>query len=151
VDQAALRAAAEAGLAVGGWCPPGRTCEDGVIPAGFPLRETPQERSPEAPDVPRSQRTEWNVRDSDAVLILRPAALEKDAGSEWAARCAARYRRPLLACDPADAGAAARIRQWLSAPAVKVLNVAGPSERTAPGIGARVEALLRAVFGSLYS
>jgi hypothetical protein len=149
VDQAALRAAADAGLAVGGWCPPGRQSDDGVIPAEFPLRETPQERSPEAPEVPRSQRTEWNVRDSDAVLIFRPAALETDAGSDWAARCAARYRRPLLVCDAADPGAAAQIRQWLHAHAVHVLNVAGPSERTAPGTGAGVEALLRVVFGSL--
>lgn len=151
VDQAALRAAAAAGLAIGGWCPPGRQCENGVIPAGFPLRETPLERSPGAPGVPRSQRTEWNVRDSDAVLILRPAALKADPGSDWAARCAERYGKPLLACDPADADAAARIREWLRAQAVNVLNVAGPSEGTAPGIGARVEALLRAVFGSLYS
>ena len=151
VDQAALRAAADAGLSLGGWCPPGRVCDDGVIPAEFPLRETPDERSPQAPDVPRSQRTEWNVRDSDAVLILRPAALEGDAGSDWAARCAARHGRPWLVCDPADVGAAARIGQWLRAQAVNVLNVAGPSERTAPGIGGQARALLRAVFGSLYS
>jgi hypothetical protein len=151
VDQAALRAAAQAGLAPGGWCPPGRECDDGVIPAEFPLRETPDERSPDAPDVPRSQRTEWNVRDADAVLILGPAALEEDVGSRWAARCARRYGRPLLACDPAHPDAAARIGRWLRAEPIRVLNVAGPSERTAPGIGAATEALLRVVFGSLYS
>ena len=151
VDLAALRAAARAGLATGGWCPPGRRCDDGVIPAEFPLRETPEETSPDAPDVPRSQRTEWNVRDADAVLILWPAALDGDAGSDWAARCAARHGKPLLTCDPADPGAAARIGQWLRAQPVRVLNVAGPSERTAPGIGARAGALLRTVFGSLYS
>jgi hypothetical protein len=151
VDQAALRAAADAGLAGGGWCPPGRGSDDGVIPAEFPLRETPEERSQEAPGVPRSQRTEWNVRDSDAVLMLRPPALEGDAGSDWTARCAARYGKPLLVCDPADPGAAARIGQWLRAHPIRVLQVAGPSERTAPGIGARAGALLRVVFGSLYS
>ncbi|MEY2585055.1 MAG: hypothetical protein QOD80_1081, partial [Verrucomicrobiota bacterium] len=37
VDQAALRAARDSGLEIGGWCPPGRVCEDGVIPAEFPL------------------------------------------------------------------------------------------------------------------
>jgi hypothetical protein len=49
VDQAALRAAQAAGLDCGGWCPPGRDCESGVIPPQFPLRETPEERSPDAP------------------------------------------------------------------------------------------------------
>ena len=61
VDQAALRAAASYGVPIGGWCPPGRVCEDGIIPDLFPLVETPTDRSPDAADVPRSQRTEWNV------------------------------------------------------------------------------------------
>jgi len=72
VDQAALITAQKIGLETGGWCPPGRVCESGTIPEYFPLKETPQERSPDAVDVPRSQRTEWNVRDSDATLIVRP-------------------------------------------------------------------------------
>jgi hypothetical protein len=147
VDQAALRAAQDAGLAVGGWCPPGRECDEGVIPARFPLRETPQERSADAPDVPRSQRTEWNVRDADGTLLLWPTTVS-DPGSSWAERCAARYGKPSLACDPADVGAAARIREWLAAqPEIHVLNVAGPSERAAPGVGAHAYALLRRVFG----
>ena len=64
VDQAALRAAKACVLAMGGWCPPGRLCDSGLIPSEFPLQETERERSPGAPDVPRSQRTEWNVRAS---------------------------------------------------------------------------------------
>lgn len=51
VDQAALLAARQAGLEVGGWCPPGRLCESGIIPSHFPLKETPEERSPDAPDL----------------------------------------------------------------------------------------------------
>lgn len=133
VDQAALRAALEAGLDVGGWCPPGRLCESGTIPAVFPLRETPQERSELAPDVPRSLRTEWNVRDSDATLILEPAA-GADPGTEVARRCAARYGRPTLDCDPEDPEAASRIVRWLKTLQIGVLNVAGPSEGSSPGI-----------------
>jgi hypothetical protein len=151
VDQAALRAAREAGLDIAGWCPPGRQCDDGVIPAEFPLRETPLDRSPDAPEVPRSQRTEWNVRDSDATLVLWPAALASDAGSDLSARCAARQGKPLLVCDPSDPEAAPRIAAWLAAHPISVLNVAGPGERTAPGAGAAAAALLRTVFGSLYS
>ncbi len=147
VDQAALRAARACGLAVGGWCSPGRGCETGVIPAEWPLEETPQERSPDAPNVPRSQRTEWNVRDSDAILILRPALQElADPGTDWAEQCAARYGHPLLVCDPADPGSADRIRQWLADRAIRALNVAGPSERTAPGIERAAYALLVEVF-----
>src|SRR3977135_3449734 len=92
VDQAALRAAKVCGLSIGGWCPPGRVCETGVIPLEFPLQETEQERSPDALDVPRSQRTEWNVRDSDATLVIRSgkasrsdaATEEFDPGTKWA-------------------------------------------------------------------
>src|SRR5262245_7420096 len=89
VDQAALRAAQKCGLSCGGWCPPGRECETGIIPLSFPLRETPRDRSPDAPEIPRSQRTQWNVRDSDATLILQPQSLEgQDPGTDWTKQCA---------------------------------------------------------------
>ena len=147
VDQAALRAARDCGLEIGGWCPPGRESEAGPIPDEFPLRETPVERSPEAPEVPRSLRTEWNVRDSDATLILRPAEREAaDPGTEWAARFAERYGRPLLVCEPGGPEAASDITRWLSESLVRTLNVAGSSEGTVPGIGDRAYALLEEVF-----
>lgn len=147
VDRAALRAAARCGLPCGGWCPPGRASESGPIPPEFPLRETPAERSPRAPDVPRSLRTEWNVRDSDATLLLRPAlAGRSDPGSDWAAACAVHYGRPCLVCDPAAPDAERAITGWLEALRASTLNVAGPSEGTCPGIEARVYALLVGVF-----
>lgn len=151
VDQAALRAARECGLAIGGWCPPGRVCESGVIPLEFPLQETEQERSPDAPEVPRSQRTEWNVRDSDATLVLRSAREDKqrDAGADWAVRCATRYNKPLFICELSDPAAQENIQQWLGAQPINILNVAGPSEGTSPGIGERAYALLRRVFEDL--
>jgi len=148
VDQAALRAAKDCGLEIGGWCPPGRESEDGVIPVEFPLKETSQERSAEAPNVPRSQRTEWNVRDSDGTLVIRSGNhAATDGGTQWTMDCARSYGRPRLMCDVDDPAATKeRIRQWIVREQIKVLNVAGPSERTAPGIGDRVFALLREVF-----
>jgi len=147
VDQAALRAAQTCGLECGGWCPPGRLCESGPIPDVFPLVETPVECSPQAPDIPRSQRTEWNVRDSDATLVLRPKICDKqDPGTNWAIRCASHYGRPLLICDPADPPAPAIITQWLREREVRTLNIAGPSESTCPGIGDQSYALLLGVF-----
>lgn len=145
VDQAALRAARAAGLAIGGWCPPGRQSEDGPLPERLPLVETPSERSPLAPHVPRSQRTEWNVRDADATLVLRPAhsAADDDPGTAWAIACAERLGRPLLAVDPWSATAADEIVAWLAGlGGVETLGVGGSAESTAPGIGERTEALL---------
>jgi len=62
VDRAALDAAIELGVPCGGWCPKGRKAEDGVVPARYPLAETPS--------ACYAQRTRWNIRDSDATLIL---------------------------------------------------------------------------------
>jgi Circularly permutated YpsA SLOG family len=154
VDQAALRAARDCGLEIGGWCPPGRVCEAGLISAEFPLKETERERSPDALDVPRSQRTEWNVRDSDGTLVLRSrkaAAPEEaiDPGTEWAMRCAKRFDRPLLVCDVSDPGAKDKIRQWLERFPIKLLSVGGPAESTSPGIEQCAYLLLRAVFEDL--
>ena len=62
VDRAALDAALAAGLELGGWCPKGRRAEDGPIADRYPLNETDCESY--------ATRTRWNVRDSDATLIL---------------------------------------------------------------------------------
>ena len=149
VDQAALRAARACGISIGGWCPPGRACDDGIIPPEFPLTETPADRSPDTPDVPRSQRTQWNVRDADATLLLRTSPAPFDAGTDWTARFAVQFRKPVLQCDVADADVRDRIVSWIRAHDVRTLNVAGPSERTSPGIGDAAEALLRDIFRSL--
>jgi hypothetical protein len=177
VDQAALRAARDCGLEIGGWCPPGRMCEAGVIPAEFPLEETEQERSLGAPGVPRSQRTEWNVRDSDGALVILSgeashppprrygvagssesvrkssddAATEEaaDPGTEWAMQCAKRYGRALLVCGVSDPAAKAKIQKWLRRIPIKVLSVGGPAESTSPGISDRAYRLLRGVFDDL--
>lgn len=146
VDQAALRAAQACGIAIGGWCPPGRAFDDGVIPPEFPLRETPQDRSPDAPDVPRSQRTQWNVRDADATLILRTGHAALDAGTDLTEHFARQYARTLLVRHVDDATARHDIIRWLQERAVRTLNVAGPSERTAPGVGEAAFALLCDVF-----
>lgn len=42
VDRAALDAALESGFPCGGWCPKGRTAEDGPLPSEYPLKETPE-------------------------------------------------------------------------------------------------------------
>lgn len=149
VDQAALRAANECGLEIGGWCPPGRVCESGIIPSEFPLEETPEERSPDARDVPRSQRTEWNVRDSDGTLVLRSSGRSghhTGEGTEWTIKCAAQYERALLVLEIEEPEAKSKILHWLAADEIRTLNVAGRSEHNAPGIAEHAYALLKGVF-----
>ena len=137
VDRAALDVALELGLERGGWCPRGRRAEDGPIPARYPLRETASREYP--------VRTEWNVRDSDATPLLHEG--RKGRGTALTARCARTLVRPLMEVDlrrPPPAGA---VREWLAAHGVRTLNVAGPRESEAPGIGDRAAALLRGVLG----
>ena len=149
VDQAALRAAFALDLPIGGWCPPGRVCEDGQIPAEFLLIETPEDRSPDAPDVPRSQRTELNVRDSDGTLLLFPGDFaSQDPGTRWTAECARRYSKPLLIVDPDTLADVPRVHHWIDSHDIGVLNVAGPSETSLPGIGAATERFIEVLLRS---
>ncbi len=145
VDQAALRVARELGFEIGGWCPPNRACENGTIPDDFPLIPTPCEHSPNAPHIPRSLRTEWNVRDSDATLVLLPHFLQHDTGTAWTITCAQHFAKPLLVIDPFLKDASAKIYDWLASLSPRILNVAGPSERTCPRIGHATEDILRQV------
>jgi hypothetical protein len=138
VDRAALDAAIEAGLETGGWCPMGRRAEDGPISRRYPLRETPTRAY--------SQRTEWNVRDSDATLILCRGAMH--GGTRLTAGLAMRYGRPRLILDLDTRPDPVIARDWVAAQGVRVLNVAGPRQADAPGIHAQARAFLLAMLGS---
>jgi hypothetical protein len=134
-DRAALDVALELGIASGGWCPKGRRAEDITIPDQYPLEETPSRDYP--------QRTEWNVRDSDATLVLTLGT--PDRGTALTLRLAARAGKPHLALDVGhdpDPNVALR---WLERHRVRVLNVAGPRESRAPGIGRAAAGFLRSL------
>jgi hypothetical protein len=135
VDRAALDTALELGLDCGGWCPRGRRAEDGPLSARYPLRETPSAAYP--------QRTEWNVRDSDATLVLHRGRLR--GGTALTVRLARSLGRPVLAVDLGTTAAAAAVQEWLVGERVRRLNVAGPRESEQPGIHAQAAAFLRQV------
>ena len=147
VDRAALDAALalgeQGGWRVAGWCPRGRIAEDGPIDARYPLMEA-QSASP-------AQRTAWNVRDADGTLILHEGPLA--GGTALTRDVAERAGKPLLLLDLIEHTLArpptARVRAWLQANAIRTLNIAGPRESGAPGIGTRAYALLHALLESL--
>ena len=136
VDRAALDAARALGIGIGGWCPRGRVAEDGVIPEVYPLCETT------SADV--AQRTEWNVRDSDATLVLHRAALS--GGTATTVEHARRLGRPLLVRDLDTPIDPAEVVTWLVANQVRVLNCAGPRASEAPEIEAQARQVLTAIF-----
>lgn len=142
VDQAAFRAAQAFGLLCAGWCPPDRSCETGEIPQHFPVQPTHYERNEHRPDVPRSLRTEWNVRDSDGTLIFclhQDVSGKSDPGTVWTQEAARLHHRPVIIVEvwedtPVDAELA-RVTDWIESHKIQILNVAGPSTRNAPTLG----------------
>ncbi len=128
VDRAALDWAIKAGVAHGGWCPRGRLAEDGRIPSQYDLTETPSDDY--------AVRTQWNVRDSDATVIM---SLHRSisGGTELTCMLAVASGKPWTHVH-ADRGiemAARQVRDFLSENSVKILNVAGPRESEAPDVG----------------
>lgn len=132
-DLAGLDWAIEHRLAHGGWCPKGRKTEDGPLPAVYQLVETPS--------AAYLQRTEWNVRDSDATIIFTLAE-KLDGGSRRAADFAKKLGKPHMHFRP---GVHPKfIARFLARHAVTRLNIAGKRESSAPGIAAFVRAALAA-------
>lgn len=137
VDRAALDVALELGIPCGGWCPKGRLAEDGPIAERYPLRETRSARY--------SRRTLWNVRDSDATLIIALGA--PSGGTAYTVHAAQELERPFLVVPP-DVARVDEVLEWLVENLVTVLNVAGPRESGAPGIYVQSRTLLRALLSA---
>jgi len=145
VDRAALEVAIELGIPYGGWCPAGGWAEDRDRPPGL-LEHFPKLR--ETPSSDPTQRTEWNVRDSDATLVLKPRGVESP-GTLLSEEFARGLHRPLLRLDPGDRGAAEAAARFIAenCPGGR-LNVAGPRESGAPGVYGAARLLLEALLGS---
>ena len=142
VDRAALDFAISGGLEYGGWCPKGGWAEDFPHPPGL-LSRYPNLR--ETPDADTRQRTEWNVRDSDATLVFTRSHASSP-GTGIAIAAAETYAKPYLIIDIDAPDAAGRIRAWLEEhPAIRILSIGGPRESEAPGIYDSVLASLTAL------
>jgi len=143
IDRAALDAAIAAGLPYCGWCPKGGWAEDLPKPPGlcalYPgLRQTP-EASPE-------QRTEWNVRDADALMVLVDArGVGCSTGTVLALARAESSGTPHIVIDLDEAEALSQAREFLSTRAGGAVCIAGPRESEAPGLYAKAHAFLSAL------
>jgi hypothetical protein len=137
VDRAALDVAIELGIPYGGWCPAGGWAED-LEPPGLLSRYPGLKESPSAEP---AQRTRWNVRDSDATLVVSDGSVSR--GTALAVAVAYELGRFLLVVRPDDVEG---VRAFLPRlPEGAVLNVAGPRASEWPGGYASTAALLRSV------
>ena len=139
VDRAALDTAIQHHIPHGGWCPRGRRAEDGAIDARYQLEETASHDY--------SQRTEYNVRESDGTLILNLGRL--DGGTAFTAHIAQSIPRPCLIVDLAGPVDTAEVNAWLDANNIQVLNVAGPRESKCPGIYTRAKTALNRILDAM--
>lgn len=119
-DRAALDFAIANNIFHGGWCPRGRLSEDGPLLQRYLLLETPLQDY--------AQRTEWNVRDSDATLVFS-LSQNLSGGSLLTRQFAAEWNKPFLhvsrqsLLDPVQ-----ETRSFLMKNNPAILNVAGPRE-----------------------
>jgi hypothetical protein len=152
VDRAALDVAIERGMSWGGWCPQGGWAEDLPEPPGL-LNKYPKLR--ETPSSQPEQRTEWNVRDSDAILIITNRnSLTSSKGTKRAQEWADHYGKPLLVVDVGRPAAVAQVAEWLQAQCKRfgahmALGVGGPRESEAPGIYTSTRELMAGVLDRL--
>lgn len=143
-DRAALDWAIANGIPHGGWCPKGRLSEDGRVPDAYQLQETTRTEY--------LQRTEWNVRDSDATVIftVRP---ELKGGSRRTGMFAEKLKKPWLHLSESEGleWCIQRLKEFLSRHTAKVLNIAGSRGSKEPTVGAFVQAVFSSVFSVTYS
>jgi hypothetical protein len=145
VDRAALDVALARGIDYGGWCPQGGWAEDFLTPPGL-LAKYPRLKA--TPLADPAQRTEWNVRDAHACMIIVEAGgVDVSAGTGLARELAHRYRKPLLIADLGNPEMLKHAALWLRVQQGRqgsdlALAIGGPRESEAHGIYARAKAFI---------
>jgi hypothetical protein len=135
VDRAALDTAIQLNIEHGGWCPAGRLAEDGSIPNRYHLKETTSNEYP--------VRTEQNIADSTATLILHEAKLK--GGTLLTKRLCGHLEKPYYTARIRQVEIDA-VRDWLAVQTPETLNIAGPRESSSPGIHSRCRKFLLRIF-----
>lgn len=136
-DQAALRAAAELGIPTGGWMPKNWMTLDGPRPEFETLYGMKECYGG------YKARTEANVIDCSATLIY--AHDFKSPGEICTFRAISKFQKPYFKVKMGEENLEEALA-WLAWVDISVLNVAGNSEQTVPGIGDKAFAFLLELF-----
>jgi hypothetical protein len=120
-----LDVAVQFSLPYGGWCPKGRKAEDGPIGGQYLLTETPTANY--------LQRTEWNVRDSDATIVFTFSP-EATGGSARTLKFARKHGKPFLHLSRGSYQSALMLQKFVRDHAIRTVNIAGTRESKEPGI-----------------
>ena len=108
-DRAAMDFAKEHSIPLCGWCPRGGWAEDYPDPPGL-LADFPE--LTETPSGDPSQRTKWNMRDSDVILTILPKSADSSPGTKVGLEEGLRLNKPMFtACGLEDVP---EIVRWIS-------------------------------------
>ena len=143
-----LDAAIEMCVEYGGWCPKGGWAEDFRKPPGLLARYPLLRETPSAEPI---QRTEWNGRDADRLMILMDeSGIGVSNGTVAARDFALALGKPysMIDLDAGDALAQAFACAGGDASASSI-GIAGPRESEVPGIYAKARPFLCAVLARL--
>ncbi|MCE9563754.1 MAG: putative molybdenum carrier protein [Planctomycetes bacterium] len=138
-DRAGLIAARQAGIPTGGWMPSGFLAHDGTHPEfaeKYGIRETTSNQYP--------PRTALNVQEADATL--RFATDWNSPGETLTLKLCLEHQKPCYDVCLRGNRMPEEVAEWIVATGVRVLNVAGNSERRSPGIEEYVVGFLGDVF-----
>lgn len=130
VDQAGLYAAKNVGFPTGGYMPKGFKTQEGNKPEfalKFGIRETNTKSY--------VKRTELNVKESDGTL--RIASNYNSPGEILNLKFIIKHKKPSLSLNLFNIKEENTIKlliKWVKMNNIKVLNIAGNSEKTSPGI-----------------
>jgi len=147
VDRGGARCGIERSIDYGGWCPKDGWAEDLSAPPGL-LAKYPNLKETPLPDP--AQRTEWNVRDADACMIVIAAGgLAVSKARALAEELAHRFRKPLLVVDLGDPEPVEHAALWCACSSAGLApiwaRIGGPRENEAPGIYASATAFIHAL------
>ncbi len=137
VDLAALDAAIEQDIEIGGWCPRGCINETGLIPTKYRpfLKEISETFQSEQENY--DARTKANIQDSDGTLIIVPEKQlyqQVQDGTKLTVEEVMRVKKPYFIFDLSKEEAVVECIDWLKKEGILSLNVAGPRESSCPGI-----------------
>lgn len=135
VDRGALEAALEFGTPYGGMIPKGRLAEDGQVPLRF-------DKLVEATRKDYLYRTEQNVINSDATLILSRTGRELKGGTKRTVEFCKKHNKPYFIDnpdEPNETDRGAEVLYWIESELGGddlVINVAGSRESKDVGVQA---------------